>query len=321
MEAGEGWARMPGNGKAVVRTVGVLLLTLAAIVALRGVLPGAPTPSPAPDSEPDGPGSEVAVVVMLVVSLTALAVAVLARSRSPRPQRAEGEPPRRDVGTGGAISWRMLAVAVAALLAWLLIVSLVMRWASTIDPSDPGAVSPSAPPPDAPAAPDDGSAGPGRGTEGSAFDLLMGTAVALLVISVVATLTARRRRPAAIPAPAESVASVPLPPAPDLARAAERGLAEVGDRSRDPREAIIACYVAMEQELEKSPGTVPQASDTPAEVLARAVARRAVHAGSAAQLVDLFEEARFSPHVMNEGHRDDAVRALQVVQRELQGAS
>lgn len=77
----------------------------------------------------------------------------------------------------------------------------------------------------------------------------------------------------------------------------------------------------MEQELEKSPGTVPQASDTPSEVLARAVARRAVHAGSATQLVDLFEEARFSPHVMTEEHRAEAVEALQVVQRALQGVS
>ncbi|HEY9267681.1 MAG TPA: DUF4129 domain-containing protein, partial [Mycobacterium sp.] len=101
----------------------------------------------------------------------------------------------------------------------------------------------------------------------------------------------------------------------------ELGLAEIGDRSRDPREAIIACYAAMERELEKSPGTTPQDSDTPAEVLARAVERHALRPDSATELVDLFEEARFSPHVMNEGHRADAVRALRLVQRELQGAS
>ena len=130
----------------------------------------------------------------------------------------------------------------------------------------------------------------------------------------------RRRGATATAEPVVAGAPRPAPPAgPDLARAAELGLAEIGDRSRDPREAIIACYAAMERELEKSPGTIPQDSDTPSEVLARAVERHALHADSAAQLVDLFEEARFSPHVMNEGHRADAVAALRLVQRELQG--
>ena len=43
----------------------------------------------------------------------------------------------------------------------------------------------------------------------------------------------------------------------------------------------------------------------------------ALHADSATQLVELFEEARFSPHVMNEGHRDVAVDALRLVLTEL----
>ena len=44
-----------------------------------------------------------------------------------------------------------------------------------------------------------------------------------------------------------------------LARAAEVGLAEIGDLSREPREAIIACYAAMERELTRVPGAAPQA--------------------------------------------------------------
>ena len=35
------------------------------------------------------------------------------------------------------------------------------------------------------------------------------------------------------------------------------------------------------------------------------------------QLVDLFTEARFSPHVMNEGHREIAVQVLRLVLAEL----
>ena len=66
-----------------------------------------------------------------------------------------------------------------------------------------------------------------------------------------------------------------------LARAAERGLAEIGDVSREPRTAIIACYVAMEHALANSPGAVPQDFDTPSEVLSRAVEHHALHTDSA----------------------------------------
>ncbi|HZU46946.1 MAG TPA: DUF4129 domain-containing protein, partial [Mycobacterium sp.] len=117
----------------------------------------------------------------------------------------------------------------------------------------------------------------------------------------------------------------PPQPAPkgsqSLARAAELGLAEIGDLSREPREAIIGCYAAMEGELAHFPGAVPQAFDTPTEVLARAVDHHALHAENAAQLVNLFAEARFSPHVMNESHREVAVQALQLVLAELRSAA
>ena len=102
-----------------------------------------------------------------------------------------------------------------------------------------------------------------------------------------------------------------------LALAAERGLAEVGDLSREPREAIIACYAAMENALANAPGAAPQDSDTPSEVLARAVQHQALQSGSATELVTLFAEARFSTHVMNEGHREAAERALRLVLDEL----
>jgi spore germination protein GerM len=106
-----------------------------------------------------------------------------------------------------------------------------------------------------------------------------------------------------------------------LTRAAEIGLAEAGDLSREPREAIIACYAAMEHELENSPDVVPRESDTPTEVLARAVEHRALRADSATELVELFEEARFSPHVMTEQHREAAVRVLRLVLAELRSVA
>jgi hypothetical protein len=102
-----------------------------------------------------------------------------------------------------------------------------------------------------------------------------------------------------------------------LARAAELGLAAVGDLSREPRTAIIACFAAMERELATVPGAAPQDFDTASEVLARAVEHHALQPDSAVQLVELFDEARFSPHVMNEDHRDTAAQLLELVLGEL----
>ena len=69
-----------------------------------------------------------------------------------------------------------------------------------------------------------------------------------------------------------------------------------------------------------SRGRRPQDFDTPTEVLARAVERHALHADNAVRLVNLFEEARFSPHVMNEGHREVAVRRAEARPRRSCGA-
>ncbi|WP_156656039.1 DUF4129 domain-containing protein, partial [Mycobacterium sp. 852002-51971_SCH5477799-a] len=150
--------------------------------------------------------------------------------------------------------------------------------------------------------------------------ILLACTVAMLAMFVAGTIASARRRwrPAA-QAIADEPAEAPAPPArsESLARAAERGLAEMTDLSREPRAAIIACYAAMERELAQVPGAVPQEFDTPTEVLARAVEHHALHADNAVELVNLFAEARFSPHVMNEGHRDTAVRVLRLVLDEL----
>jgi hypothetical protein len=144
---------------------------------------------------------------------------------------------------------------------------------------------------------------------------------ALLVVVVIGMVVLRvrgRRGAGPLPFTADEPEREPLVPGPgSLALAAERGLAEVGDLSREPREAIIACYAAMEHALANAPGAAPQESDTPSEVLARAVEHEAIHAGSATELVTLFAEARFSTHVMNEGHREAAERALRLVLDEL----
>jgi hypothetical protein len=311
---------MPGDDKAVTRTVAAIVLLMLAIVALRGYLPEA---EPAPDSpEPasSGPGAVVAIVALLIVSISIMVISIIGRARRRPTAPSAGELLRDRRGGGIRVPWRLLLIAAGITIVWLLVVLLLMRWRSefVVDApmTDPDSVIAPEGDPNEPAPPQ--SEAYGR----AVFGLLVAATIAMFVLSIAANLIGRERTNTATPVPAgEDAPSAAPSEGPDLARAAELGLAEIGDYSRDPREAIIACYATMERELEKSPGTTPQDSDTPSEVLARAVERQVLQADSAAELVDLFQEARFSPHMMNEGHRADALRALRLVQRELQGVT
>lgn len=309
----------------VARTIAVAVLTLLAVVALRGYLPDADRAVPPDEHSEAGNGSLVAVAALLAVSFGVIAISLIAQSRQ-RPGGPDRGPLARDPrGTWEGLRWRPLLIAAAALLVWLALMLVLMRWASpgVIDDAPPPAAGPEGRTGTDPASPPEPPTEPPTEDTGSVFVLLAGATILLLVLSATALLLGRRRVPAAALSPTESATGATAPAEraePDLARAAELGLAEMGDLSRDPRQAIIACYLAMERELEKSPGTIPQESDTPSEVLARAIEGHALRAGTGTELVDLFEEARFSPHVMNESHRADAVRALQQVRHQLQAA-
>ena len=317
---------MPDADKATARTVTVIVLMLLAGVALRGHLPGAERA--ADESTEGGPGPLIAVLVMLGLAMAVIALSVISQARHPvsRPNAA-GDLARGRGGEDRQFTRRMALVLVGALLLWLLVVLTLMRISGWLDvavdqpaapepDSDPGSsAGADAEPPPPPPEPADPTAVLGY------FAAAAGLFIMLSVVAAMAGRSARRRALPAVTTAVDDNGAAPMSRTESLARAAERGLIEIGDLSREPREAIIACYAAMERELGKSPGAMPQDSDTPTEVLARAVDRRLLHGESAAELVDLFEEARFSTHVMGEDHRDAAVRVLRLVLRELQDAT
>ena len=203
----------------------------------------------------------------------------------------------------------------------LLLVLLLTRFGGpTEQPASAPPAAPETSAPDPDTAPRPAPADSEPESETNVVGYLVPPMLVLMVLVIVGTAIASRRRGSGEPQyPVDDDADEhPTPTAGvSLARAAEIGLAEIGDLTREPREAIIACYAAMERELTRVPGAVPQDCDTPSEVLARAVDNRALRADSATELVELFEEARFSPHVMTEGHRDAAVRVLERVLAEL----
>jgi uncharacterized membrane protein YhdT len=315
---------MAGMDKSTARAIAVVALLFVVAWALRGYLPGS---EPVADRErpPSSPAALIVDVALLTASVVIIGIAIISRLRNRQARRPGAGTLPASPGTMGRPTWRFSLIALGLIIVWLVLVLVLMRMGvgtlgdqpSTSVPAvpDPGNATPTTnPSPRQLDSPED----PGTNVIG----YLVPPMLILMALIVVGTVIASRRQRHA--ATSWAVASDDDPEAPaqpgaaeSLARAAEVGLAEIGDLSREPREAIIACYAAMERELTHVPGAAPQDCDTPSEVLARAVDHHALRADSASQLVELFEEARFSPHVMNEGHRDVAVDTLRLVLADL----
>jgi hypothetical protein len=97
-----------------------------------------------------------------------------------------------------------------------------------------------------------------------------------------------------------------------VTRAMEAGRAAVRDQSiLDARQAIVACFAAMERALARFGGDVaPREADTPEEVLRRGITGARLPEEPARRLLRLFREARFSPHPMQQQDREAADQAL-----------
>lgn len=308
--------------KATGRVVALIVLLIVVAASLHGYLP---THERQPRQQTTGnPASLAFVVALLSVSLAIIVIAVIARLKDPRMAAlgAGGLPESLGRSSTGRPSWRVVLIGLAVIIAWLLMVFVLTRLlhhgvgghVSTTQPTTtPAPRKDTAPPP------------PPADNSGKVLGYLGASTVLLLVTLVAATVVTSRKRRRIVTTSliTDDDNQPPAPPSSSesLARAAEKGLAEIGNLSREPREAIIACYAAMERELEHIPGSIPQDFDTATEVLARAVEHHALHADNAIQLVNLFAEARFSRHVMNEQHREVAVQVLQLVLAELSPAA
>jgi hypothetical protein len=315
---------MTGAGTSARRATTSLALVVSLLIllalALRGHLPGATTQ--VRERAPDDPVSAVVVVALLLAAVAVMVAAVITRLRrrvaGPGPVASRAMWQRAD---RSGTTWRMALIVFGVIGGWLLLVVYLsgLLPGIAVEPPQPGTpaqTAPSAPdrPGDVPPSPDPSATSPSH---------LLGyfyvaTVVFLLVLVVGSILAGRRRGDTQVLVDASpGEVTVPQKASESLSRAAEVGLAEVGDMSLEPRRAIIACYAAMERELAQVPGAIPQDFDTASEVLARAVERNALRSDSATELVDLFDEARFSPHVMTETHRGAAVGVLQRVLNEL----
>jgi hypothetical protein len=137
----------------------------------------------------------------------------------------------------------------------------------------------------------------------------VGSALALLGVGGVSHLVRSRRRP---PADDED----------EVARVVSVVVDDSIDdllHEHDARRAVIACYARMERTLARL-DLRREPFEAPLEYLERVLIRLRASARSAQRLTHLFEEAKFSHHVVDEHMRRDAIAALSSLRQELQVA-
>jgi Domain of unknown function (DUF4129) len=85
---------------------------------------------------------------------------------------------------------------------------------------------------------------------------------------------------------------------------------------RDPRRAVIRTYARMERTF-AAYGTPRQESEVPQEYVGRVLDRLGVSVFSVRRLTDLYSRAKFSPHEIDAGMKDEAIDALAGLRSEL----
>ncbi|MEV8505291.1 DUF4129 domain-containing protein [Actinoplanes sp. NPDC051475] len=102
----------------------------------------------------------------------------------------------------------------------------------------------------------------------------------------------------------------------DLVAALDAGLQELSDTDRDPRRAVIACWVRLEQAAAAA-GTPRHAGDSPTDLVARLLAEQRVEATVLTPFADVYRQARYATHTVDDQMRRQAVTALERLRADL----
>lgn len=151
---------------------------------------------------------------------------------------------------------------------------------------------------------------------GAIAEVLALAIVAAIVVCVILVILNVLRRGRIVWSPNQLAEFGLLGDADELADAVEAA-AQALDDGGDTREAVIACYAAMEQSV-RAAGVGRNSADTPEDLLRRATAAGLIPGDAGTRLTDLFREARFSRHPMTDAHRADAREALAEISAHLQ---
>jgi hypothetical protein len=102
----------------------------------------------------------------------------------------------------------------------------------------------------------------------------------------------------------------------DLVAAVDAGLQELSDNDRDPRRAVIACWVRLE-DAAAAAGTPRHAGDSPTDLVARLLAEQRLDAAVLTPFAHVYRQARYATHTVDDQMRQQARSALQRLRTDL----
>jgi hypothetical protein len=105
----------------------------------------------------------------------------------------------------------------------------------------------------------------------------------------------------------------------ELVAALDAGLEELSDTDRDPRRAVIACWVRLEQAAAAA-GTPRHPGDSPTDLVGRLLSEQRVDARVLAALLDVYRQARYATHTVDDEMRRQARTALERLRADLGAA-
>jgi Domain of unknown function (DUF4129) len=183
--------------------------------------------------------------------------------------------------------------------------------AGTAQPLSPSAL------PSAPAA----SEAPGYQLPGWVGTVVSGLCllfVAIIVGMLVWYVVRDRLRVRAAPLVADPGRPEPLDSArtEEVVAALDAGLSGLSDQDTDPRRAVIACWVRLE-EAAAAAGTPRHPGDTSTDLVARLLLAHQVSRPVLDEFAAVYREARYGTHVVDERMRAAAVRSLGHLRAEL----
>jgi hypothetical protein len=151
---------------------------------------------------------------------------------------------------------------------------------------------------------------------GTAALVVLGVAGAVIVALVIWALVRDQMRRKARRAGHRA----PVAPAPrtaeELVAALDAGLEELSDTDRDPRRAVIACWVRLEQAAAAA-GTPRNPGDSPTDLVGRLLAEQQVDARVLAALLEVYRQARYATHTVDDQMRAQARSALERLRADL----
>ncbi len=102
----------------------------------------------------------------------------------------------------------------------------------------------------------------------------------------------------------------------EVVAALDAGLDDLSDTDRDPRRAVIACWVRLEQAAAAA-GTPRRAGDTPTDLVSRLLREQEVNADVLAGFAEVYRQARYATRTVDDRMRTEARSALHRLRADL----